>query len=803
MPNDATTTEGLLSGIRVLDLSGYEGMYGARLLADLGADVVRVEGCDADRDVAPGPYIVNSAGEPSSAFRAFVNLNKRVVRVDLADDEQRSAVQGLVDASDIVLADRLSERVSVPQHVALVETSTFGRVGSGDDLVGSDLVGLAAGGLLSLGGYPDTAPVAVYGNQAYLCGGIMTGVAAVLALLGRSETTAPRADVSVQATLVGALEDATAEFDLRGTVRRRAGDQPREAGTGIFRSADGYIAIVAGKLGTAQAWLNLVAWLREAAIEGADELAEPEWTTLEKRRDLESLERFMEIFESFTTTHESEWLYQEGQARAIAIAPVNTMADVLADPQLTYRQFFRSISSPEFDANVVVPGKPYRLYDLPNFDLWSLARRAQLSEVTDEWSVRVNSGIYSRTTAQTRPDLSDVTVLDFCWIGAGSLVTQMLALHGAKVIKIESHRRPDNLRLSPPYRPGTTGVDSSGYFASRNANKKSFALNMSDERSQAIVHDLLEQCSVVTSNFRPGIMERWGLDYDSLKDARPDLISLSMPMQGEEGPFREYAGFGSTIAALSGLVAPSGLPERRPVGTGTNYPDHVPNPGHSLVAVLAAIYYRRRTGRGGRIELSQLESTVNMMGPSLLAYSVTGEECVAIGNRSLERCPQGVFRCQGSDEWIAISVSSDEEWRQASNVLGLDLDDAGRFATFASRKAREDEIEALIEAATKDRDARELMGRLQREGVPASVVNTAADVFSDDVMVERGYWHALPHEVLGDFRVAGPPFTWSDGDASPVTSAPLLGEHTREIWTQWLNKSEEQFEHLSAEGVLW
>jgi benzylsuccinate CoA-transferase BbsF subunit len=172
-----------------------------------------------------------------------------------------------------------------------------------------------------------------------------------------------------------------------------------------------------------------------------------------------------------------------------------------------------------------------------------------------------------------------------------------------------------------------------------------------------------------------------------------------------------------------------------------------------------------------------------------------------MGNRSLEYCPQGVFQCQGSDEWLALSVGSDEQWRQTAGILGLD--EAGRFATFASRKTHEDEIEALIETATKDRDARELMGRLQRVGVPASVVNTAADVFTDDVIVDRGYWRALPHDVLGDFRVASPPFAWLGGGAAPVTSAPLLGEHTHEIWTQLLNKSDEEFEFLSTEGVLW
>ena len=399
MPEVAGADRGLLSGIRVLDLSGYEGMYGGRLLADLGADVVRVERDDRASDIAPGPFIMDRAGEPSSAFCAFVNINKRAIQLDLRDETQRVALQGLIDLSDIVLADRLPEGLSVAQDVALIETSVFGHVGSGDDYVGSDLVALAAGGLLSLGGYPDTPPVAVYGNQAYLCGGVMTGVAALLSLLGCVESHAPNADVSVQATLVGALEDATAEFDLRGTVRRRAGDSPREAGTGIFRSADGFIAVVAGKLGTAQAWLNLVAWLQEAGVEGADELAGTEWQTIEKRRDPESIERFTRVFETYTTTQSCDWLYREGQGRAIAIAPVNTMAEVLADPQLTYRDFFRTISSPDFAVELTVPGKPYRLYDLPNFDSWSLASDVKLVDVEAEWSANATSELNDEARA--------------------------------------------------------------------------------------------------------------------------------------------------------------------------------------------------------------------------------------------------------------------------------------------------------------------------------------------------------------------------------------------------------------------
>jgi len=229
--------------------------------------------------------------------------------------------------------------------------------------------------------------------------------------------------------------------------------------------------------------------------------------------------------------------------------------------------------------------------------------------------------------------LAGLRVLDFCWIGAGALVTQTLAMHGAEVIKIESRARPDNLRVAPPVRPGTSGLDASGYFASRNAGKKSFALNLTHPDAIAIAQRLAAASSVVTSNFRPGVMERWSLSYADLGAGRPDLIYLTMPMQGATGPHSRYAGFGSTIAALSGLVAPSGLPGRLPVGTGTHYPDHVPNPGHALVALLAALVHRNRTGRGGRIELSQFESTAGLLGPAMIRYSVTGEQPAPRGNR--------------------------------------------------------------------------------------------------------------------------------------------------------------------------
>src|SRR5579872_5169902 len=265
---------------------------------------------------------------------------------------------------------------------------------------------------------------------------------------------------------------------------------------------------------------------------------------------------------------------------------------------------------------------------------------------------------------------SDLRVLDFCWVGAGAFVTRLLADMGADVIKVESHAHPDNLRLSGPHKSGAKPLESSGYFASRNTNKRSLALNMGRPQACVFAKQLAEKCSVVTNNFRPGIMDRWGLGYAELAAANPSLIYLSMPMQGSQGPHKSYIGFGSTIAAISGLVEMSGSPQRAPIGTGTHYPDHIPNPGHALVGLLAAIFHRVRTGEGQYIELAQLESTVNLLGPSILRYSASGALPHRSGNRRAGSVPCGVFRCAGDDVWCAIEIEDDAGWQALTEVLG-------------------------------------------------------------------------------------------------------------------------------------
>jgi benzylsuccinate CoA-transferase BbsF subunit len=400
--------------------------------------------------------------------------------------------------------------------------------------------------------------------------------------------------------------------------------------------------------------------------------------------------------------------------------------------------------------------------------------------------------------------LAGLRVLDFCWIGAGAFVTRILADLGAEVIKVESRTHPDNLRLSGPHQPGAKPLEGSGYFASRNTSKKSIALNMSHPQARQIALTLASRCSIVSNNFRPGVMEKWGLGYGEVAAVNPSVIYLAMPMQGSSGPNRDYIGFGSTIAALCGLVSMAGRPGRPPLGTGTHYPDHVPNPGHALVAVLAAAFHRARTGEGQQIELAQIESTVNMLGPSVLVCAATGVLPQTNGNRRAGAVPRGVFPCAGEDVWCAIEANDDRDWQGLVDALGAPewmRDD--ELKTLPGREARQGEIEARLAQETGRYSAAELVVRLQAHGVAAAKVATSADVTSDPQLLARRYWHHVPHAEMGSVLVNLPPFRAVGEERVAPGPPPLLGEHTVEIASELLGFDETECRRLMDEKVFY
>ena len=399
--------------------------------------------------------------------------------------------------------------------------------------------------------------------------------------------------------------------------------------------------------------------------------------------------------------------------------------------------------------------------------------------------------------------LSGVKIVDFCWIGAGSYTTKLLADLGADVIKVESTRSLDSLRLASPYAGGIRGVNRSGYFADRNSSKRSITINMKDPRGVAIVHRLIRDCDIVANNFRPGTMEKLGVGYETLRHINPGLIFIGMSMNGDEGPDRAMLGYGITIAALTGFLGLSGYPDREPTGTGTNYPDHVPNPCHGAFAIMCALRHKARTGAGQSIDMAQTEPMLSLMPIPVMEHGANRRTVGRTGNRLAGYAPRGVYPVRGEDRWIAISIGSDAQWLALGAVLGGDEMGKAEWGTQAGRLCAMDEIDRAIAARSADRDGYALMQALQDHGVPAGVVQNAADLVDHDPQLKhRGHWRYLPHSEMGNSLYNGPPFQFASGPIGPRFAAPLLGEHTVEILTERAGLALSDIDDLTEQGVL-
>jgi benzylsuccinate CoA-transferase BbsF subunit len=403
-----------------------------------------------------------------------------------------------------------------------------------------------------------------------------------------------------------------------------------------------------------------------------------------------------------------------------------------------------------------------------------------------------------------RLPLAGLRVADFCWIGAGSYTTKILGDMGADVIKIESSTRLDSLRLAGPYKDGKPGVNRSGYFADRNTSKRGVTIDMKHPRALGVIRKLIEKSDIVANNFAAGVMEKFGLGPADVARIKPDIIYLAMSMQGSQGPQRDFRGTGSSIAALTGIADLSGSPGRLPAGTGTNYPDHLPNPCHAAFALLAALRSRRRTGEGQYIDFAQTEPMLCLMGPTFLDLTVNGRLQQRRGNDHPWAAPHGVYPCHGEDRWIAITVMDDAQWSALVEVMGSPAwASEERWRTLPRRYRDREELNRLIAVWTSSLDAQELMLELQAKGVPAGAVEDARDVTHvDPQLAHRGHWVRLPHAEMGETIYNNLPFRFSRTPVRPTRPAPLLGEHTREILGGMLGFSESEIKELDAQGVL-
>jgi len=393
-------------------------------------------------------------------------------------------------------------------------------------------------------------------------------------------------------------------------------------------------------------------------------------------------------------------------------------------------------------------------------------------------------------------------VVDFGWIGVGPITARYFADHGATVIRVESLTRFDGLRMAPPYKNAKPGLNNSQFFANFNASKKSLGLNMAQAEARAIAKRLcLEWADIIVEGFTPKQMRAWGLHYEDLSPTRPDLIMVSTCQLGQTGPYAMYAGYGNMAASLAGYYEITGWADRGPCMVYGAYTDMLtPGVGASLIA--ASLDYRRRTGKGQWIDLSQFETGVNHVPVAVLDYTVNGRIASRAGNQDVRGCPHAVYRCVGDDRWIALAVFTEDEWRALVNTMGSpSWVHAERFATLAGRKANEDTLNALIEEWTKTREAEQLEALLQQAGVAAGMVAKQSDLFDDPQLQDWGFFAWREHKVMGLSPYDGlmSHLSQTPGDVAP---APLLGEHYEEVLNGILKFSDEEVAELIGKGVV-
>ena len=416
----------------------------------------------------------------------------------------------------------------------------------------------------------------------------------------------------------------------------------------------------------------------------------------------------------------------------------------------------------------------------------------------------------------TRKALDGIRVADFSWFGAGPIAAQTFATFGAEVIRIESEAKLDSLRVAGPFALNADGTPKSsynvsGYFNNFNAGKLSMQLNLNVKKGQEIAYRLIEKSDIFLTNFTPRVIDKWNLRYEQLAAINPRLIAAYAPMQGLSGPHRDFLGFGAVLTPVTGISHMSGFPNRPPFGVGTNYPDYVINPGHTDTAILAALRYRNRTGKGQCIELPQLESVVNGLGTAVADYLANGNVQMRDGNRNPIASPHAAFRCLDDpesiaslDRWIVIACFDEPQWQALCDVLDADgLVSDVRFATLEARKANEVELEAALSALTANWKAEDLMDALQAAGIPAGVVQNAQDMLDRDPhMQARGYYQHLDHPETGRAAYDGASAVLSATPGEHRAPAPLLGEHTIDVCERILGLDMDEIAGLIGEGVL-
>jgi crotonobetainyl-CoA:carnitine CoA-transferase CaiB-like acyl-CoA transferase len=409
--------------------------------------------------------------------------------------------------------------------------------------------------------------------------------------------------------------------------------------------------------------------------------------------------------------------------------------------------------------------------------------------------------------------LQGLRILDMTQIAAGPYATFLLGFMGAEIIKVESCARmdinrgqarpsPETHRMYPQGVPGERPWNRSAHHIHRNVNKKSLTLDLATAQGKELFLRLTAISDALIENYRASVLDRLGLGYAVLSVVNPQLVYVKISSQGATGPERDYGSLGSTLEQTAGLASITGYADGRPLMTNETYPD--PVVGILAVgALMAALRRRRQTGNGACIDLSQREVTVALLGEAVVDYSLSGRVAAPIGNEHPLMVPHGVYPCQGDDRWVALAVSSDDEWRGLCQAIGQPhLAEDPRFATLPGRRRNQVALNEILAAWTRTRDHYQAMHLLQAHGVPAGAVLTAGEVITDPHLEARQFWDTVDHPEAGPYRQVTTPWRFSKTPRRATAPAPGLGEHNGEVLGELLGLSAQEIAALEEQGII-
>jgi crotonobetainyl-CoA:carnitine CoA-transferase CaiB-like acyl-CoA transferase len=815
---------------------GIAAAFAARLLAGLGADVIKVEPPDGDLTRRRGPFPDDVPNPENSGLFLYLNANKRGITLDLDTAGGRENLRRLLSRADVLLHNVAPARrgaagldsadlcAAFPELI-VATVSAYGDSGPRANYRAYELNAFHSSGAGSVNPltspYPELAPLKLFGSQAEFEGGLHTAMVTLAAIRDRFSSGRGQAiDVSEQEALAATLESNFVLYTYAGVESSRF--RPRRPGPWfIVECADGHVLF---SLLYENDWTRFVDWI-----------GHPEWSkdpdfanTMARGRNMLKLRPVIQEWARPWKVHE---LFAQARAHNIAIVPLSTMADVYHDEHLAARGFFMPLPSrgPQ-ERPLLAPGAPFKSTAAP----WSMRRPApHLGEHNDSISALLDgmanarfteemAGRGARPTDQTTeqppprvqfarspaaaspaPPLAGVRVLDFMQLWVGTFCSLQLAHLGAEVIRIESSQRPCRQRGLPPFADGKPGPNRAGIFNQWNQGKRSIQLDVRHPQGLELARRLVCECDLVTENFAPGAMERMGLGYAALRGIRPDVILLSVTGNGQTGPYRNDISYGTTAGALAGIYGLCGYEGGEALEPGWICAESVAAVTGAFAA-MAALIHRDRTGQGQHIDVAMLETTEMVLAEGLMEFAMNGREPRRLGNRDRWMAPHNCYKTKGGPlDWVTIAVGSEPEWRALCGAIGQPaLAGDSRFRTVELRKRHEDQLDAIITAWTLPRDRWEITAILQGAGVAAIPTMSSKDLAGDPHLAQRGFFPQLDHPEVGRRIHTGIPWTMSGTPCRVQRPAPLFGADTDEVLTRVLDLSSAEIQRLRESGAL-